>query len=417
MWLSAGIKQITQTYQLRGNADYFPIIERNTRSVLVFILAILLILQVYFVSKIFGYSTSLIYMFLIAIEPYLVGIDRWFHLTSLETYLAFVSFLALFYWCKSRKTLFFYVSAVAFGLGVLTKLTTIATSPVLVFLIGYFSYKEKPSLINIFKFLITFGVVSLGVFVLWFPAMWVQPWYVVNKLISAGTNAVQSASSGEITSPNFNGLNPLLYYIVVLGLKLSPVTLALSIFSFFKIHKIKNLPLVSLYFITAFLVLTIANKKIDRYTIFLIPSLILMVSVVLNNFRYKYFVLGISTAFILWVSYIYFPIFSSYYSPIFGGTTEAQKIGVYDNSGEYFADAAFYLNTYARDTVVFVPDNSQTFTPFYKGKTIGKFNETVDFVVSSVDLYRKSPNSTFCPILDKSFGSREAKVVFVYKCH
>lgn len=416
MWLSAGIKQVTQTYQLRGNADYFPIIERNTRSVLVIILAFLLVFQAYFVSKLFGYSTSLYYMFLMAVEPYLIGIDRWFHLTSLETYLAFASFLALFYWCKSRKTLFFYLSAVAFGLGVLTKLTTIATVPVLVALIVYYGHKEKRSFVNVLKSLVIFGITSLAVFVALFPAMWVQPLYVIEKLLADGTQAVQSASSGEITLPNFYGLNPLLYYIVVLGLKLSPITLALGLFSAFKIKKIQNQPFVPLYFLVAFLVFTIANKKIDRYAIFLFPSLLLMIASVLNTLRFKYIILFAAFLFIVWTSYIYFPIYSAYYSPLFGGTMGAQKVGVYNNNGEYFANAAFYLNKLSRDTVVFVPGNAQTFTPFFKGKTVGKFGSTVDYVVSSVDLYRGSPNSGLCPTLDKSFGPRDTKIVFVYRC-
>jgi hypothetical protein len=351
-----------------------------------------------------------------SVEPYLVGIDRWFHLTSLETYLAFTSFLALFYWCKSRNTVFFYFSAVAFALGVLTKLTTVATLPVLAFLIVYFSNKEKRSILDILKSLSIFGAVSFAVFVVLFPAMWVQPLYVINKLLAAGTQAIQSASSGEITSPNFNGLNPVLYYIVILGLKLSPITLVLLIFSFFKIKKIRNYIFVFLYFVTVFLVLTIAAKKIDRYVIFLFPSLLLMAASFLNTIRPKYVILSAAVLFILLIGHIYFPVYSAYYSPVFGGTAGAQKIGVYDNSGEYFANAAFYLNTLSRDTVVFVPNNAQTFSPFYKGKMVGVFGSRVDYVVSSVDLYRDSPNNHLCSLLKNSFGPRDTKIVFVYKC-
>jgi hypothetical protein len=103
---------------------------------------------------------------------------------------------------------------------------------------------------------------------------------------------------------------------------------------------------------------------------------------------------------------MYFPIFSAYYSPVFGGTAAAQKTGVYDSSGEYFADAAFYLNNYSRDTVVYLPDNVLTFTPFYKGKTIGKFNNTVDYVVSSIDLFRDMPKNASCTTLDKTLFPR-----------
>ena len=94
MWLNAPVKQAGFWYQINQtdepktleNADYFPIIHGYSKNVVVLVLLALLLYQMWAISKLFSKEASYIYGLLIALEPYLIGIDRWFHLTSLETY-------------------------------------------------------------------------------------------------------------------------------------------------------------------------------------------------------------------------------------------------------------------------------------------------------------------------------------------
>ena len=45
------------------------------------------------------------------------------------------------------------------------------------------------------------------------------------------------------------------------------------------------------------------------------------------------------------------------------------------------------------------------------------FNPSVDYVVESLDIDRKTGEPRFCPMLEKAFGPRFGKgVVFVYNC-
>ena len=113
MWVNSAVKQVAFSTQHRvlkieepktlENADYYPAIHGVSKAVLVFILCSLLAIQILFLQKIFGDKIAFIFGFLMAIEPYMIGMDRWFHLTSLETYFAFLSFLALLVWKKENR--------------------------------------------------------------------------------------------------------------------------------------------------------------------------------------------------------------------------------------------------------------------------------------------------------------------------
>ena len=113
MWINAFVKQVSFTtqYHVLGNdspktlenADWYPFIHGISKAVLVLVLAALLLLQVSLIYHLFGENSAFLYGFLISVEPYLIGIDRWFHLTSLETYFGFTSFLYLLYWYEKPR--------------------------------------------------------------------------------------------------------------------------------------------------------------------------------------------------------------------------------------------------------------------------------------------------------------------------
>ena len=116
-------------------------------------------------------------------------------------------------------------------------------------------------------------------------------------------------------------------------------------------------------------------------------------------------------------SFVYYPVYSSYNSPLLGGTRTAIKLGLYDNSGEYFSDAALYLNSMGRDKKVFVPNGSISFFSYYKGERVNSIEEKPNFVVVSHDLDRPEIESFGCTTPVLAFGSKEMDVVFVYKCN
>ncbi len=421
MWLNSFVKQSAFWFQLQytdnpktlENADYYPIIHMISKATLVIVLGALFFSQLNLIAKLFSHNTAYFYGTFIIFEPYLVGSDRWFHLTSLESMFGFTSFLFFLLWHKTYRRGFIIFSSVLFVLAVYSKISALLILPVIAFVHMYYAQKEQKLYLR--EFLLFVGTAQFF-FILLFPAIWIAPVEVVKNLFFAIGSAVEGDSLGNYVTGYYG-----LFYTLVLLFKFSPVLLIFMIFGSLK-HKReninKNTKFVVLYFFTFLIALSAADKKIDRYAITLFPPLILLTSESLSkipNFN-KLIVFVFSALFFVFVTYVYFPVYSAYYSPLFGKNSMkiAQKLNVYDNSGEYYAQAAFYLNTKSRDTNVWVPHNIDSFRYFYKGNFSPIKSESTDFAVTSIDHFDEI--FSICGEVDKSFGSKLSDVVYVFKC-
>ena len=420
MILNAPLNQLVSSYQRHilkitpgtlENADFYPTIHGLSKAQITLALSCLLLFQFFLIKGLFGTKTASIYILLISAEPYLIGIDRWFHLTSLETYLSFTALLSLLYWKESKKDLFLYISSVVFCLAVLSKLTSLILVPVLGLIIFSVCLKDK----KVIPFL-KYTLVFIFSFFILFPAMWVSPLYVLNKLYSAVFNAVS-------TNPRFAGFIKWFYYPIVVGFRLSPFTLIFFLLSALKkkIHTSKSL-WIGLGFLVYLVFLTLSAKKIDRYSLVFFPYVILFGSLFLSSLSKKSAVILMSMGllFSLVTYLVYVPVNSAYYSPLFGGSPAALKVGVYENSGEYFARTAEYLNSFSRDSIVWVPDNIESFNYYYKGKVSRVYNEDVNYVLLSKDVDRPHPEEVLPESCSKnpieSFGDPYQDLVSVYEC-
>lgn len=446
MWINAVVKQASFSYQLSQtetpqtleNADYYPVIHGISKTALVLVLAGVLLFQMRLISKLFSLRVALIYGFLLSIEPYMIGIDRWFHLTSLETYLGFTAFLAALRWRKTQDSKTLGLSAVFLALSVLSKLTSLILLPILLLVIAVPSTSALKNMRLKLPALLLFLGIAVATFVVFFPAMWVHPLEVLHKLYSAIFNAVGS----DVRATEISGVTSLFFYPLVLVYKLSIVTLILIGFllgkavvqhqkrkregvatekSIVKFISADN-PLVWVlgYFIFYLIILTIPEKKIDRYALTLIPPLLLLIAAKASTLKTSYLkafgLMGAGVVYYLLTAV--HPIYSAYYTRLLGGTQAALRLGIYDNSGEYFAQAAIYLNDQGRDKYTFVPNNVESFSYYYKGNLQIVLDKNTDYVVESIDINRKTlhPPPT-CPTLEKSFGHQGyEKIVGVYKC-
>ena len=98
---------------------------------------------------------------------------------------------------------------------------------------------------------------------------------------------------------------------------------------------------------------------------------------------------------------------------MFGGLETALDIEIYDNSGEYYSQAALYLNKKGRNKLTAIPYNLDSFVMFYKGNIATVIDEETDFAVTSVNHVEEIPSE--CR-LEKMFGSEYESHVFVYAC-
>ena len=109
-------------WSLENSGDFIAI-HTVSKLVLVVVLFGLFLAQLSAISKLFGLKVAIVYGLVMSIEPYIVGIDRWFHLTALETYASFLGFLLYLLYLSSQKAALAVGSGLAFGISILAKIS------------------------------------------------------------------------------------------------------------------------------------------------------------------------------------------------------------------------------------------------------------------------------------------------------
>lgn len=393
-----------------GDADFYPVFHGYSKLLMVFTLAIFFAFQLFAITKVFGKRVAFIYGLLLPIEPYFIGINRWFHLSSLEVMFSINSLLYLLLYIKKQRVRYLILSAIFGGLGVLTKMTVLITVFFNVLIICYYIFKHE---IN-FKQLLIYVFTGVFTFFLFFPAMWVQPLEVIYKMYTALFSAVTADSRGELLSQ----FQKIFYYPIILLFKVSPLVLIFGGFSLIRNAKSKDFPelTISIYFFFLFVFLTLSSQKIDRYSVALIPILILSLSLFLSRtkaIKIPIFIL-IQFVFFILASVMYYPTYSAYISPIFTHSF-VLKSGFYENSGEYYSNAAFYLNNKGREIKTFIPNNVDSFKPYYKGEVVDSA-ELADYIVYGLDFDRREFTQYKNCGIEKYFGNLVYKPLTVYKC-
>jgi 4-amino-4-deoxy-L-arabinose transferase-like glycosyltransferase len=352
-----------------------------------------------------------------ALEPYLVGIDRWFHLTSLEAYFGFTAILFLLVWVKDKKDKNLIFSGIFYALAILSKVSALLILPIFLLVVLIEGRKNSPEAGDVVKNFSLFFLATLATGLILFPSLVVDFMGTLENIF----NGTKNVSIGQSTYPLVTGWQRIFFYDLILLFKLSPITIILFLYSLLQIEKIRKdiyLSVVLLGFVFYYIFLSFFPKKIDRYIIAMFPYILLLASYSLTQMRtiQKRIFLFLIIAYIVFVSYLYYPVYSSYYSPLFGGAPKAIEIGLYDNSGEYFSDAAFYLNDKGRNTKVWVPNGVISFQPYFKGKLVKSLTDKPNYVVVSYDSSRKQLQNYGCEEKEKSFGSKEYDIVHIYKC-
>ncbi|MEO5355173.1 MAG: hypothetical protein H7835_18450 [Magnetococcus sp. XQGC-1] len=440
MWFNSIIKYLSFKYQLTytstpftlENADYFINIHAISKAFNILIYLALFLVTLGLIRKLFNDKVTLIYGTLLSIEPYFVAINRWFHQTSFEVFFAFISFLAILVWYKETRYRYIILSSFALAFSVLAKVTSLILLPVLGFVFLHKIYTlyfcepfNKSDVIKSIKFIMLQGfsfIFLLALFIfIFFPALWVDSLFVWNQMYGSIFNAV----TDNIRSELITGLTYYLYYFVIFVFKLSPITFTTLVFALLKFRKSNNFNILMLILgiFNYFIFLTITEQKIDRYFLIFIPFVVLICSVYLSELSLSY-LFNIFIFIILFTGfylYKYYPVYSAYYSPLFGGTYNALAVGVYDNSGEYFTQAALYLNTLGRDKYTYVPNGFSSFNLLYKGNIQRDFTDETNYVVTSFDMTRstiKDIQYENCNKLLKEFGpNNDISIVYVWECN
>ncbi len=391
--------------------DIFPLLNLFSKLGMVVVVLLTVFLQVNLIKSIWSEKSAIFYFLFIAVEPYFIGINRWFHLTSFEVVFGFTSVLYILYWLKNRTYRNLALSSVFLALAVLTKVTSVVIGPVILLVLVKDFLKNRQ-----FKPTIYYFIFYLTTIFVLFPSLWVEPIQTSGKIIDSIIHAVGEDPRVYLLSPFLNKF----FYLVVLPFKLSPIILFLFAIAIYNIKKIKSFELLILFLLIGiYLVsLSVSDQKIDRYSLVFFQPIILISSVYLTTTskRFQNIAVIFSLIFVVFISFIYNPQYSAYYNPLLGGTKSAIENGIYENGGTYFYDAASFLNQTDPQKKVFVPNNIEAFSMFYNGKTLRDPYDSRDYVVVSLDIDRKEFDSLGCLNLIQKFGPIDYKVVAIYSC-
>jgi len=250
--------------------------------------AIIFLIGVWFLKRLFGGLVAVVAGLLIALEPFLIGHDRLLHIDGLFAASAFTATLAIATAARSPSPLRLWIVA-----GLLSAITWLSRTPGLLLvavaglaILGVAWVEHRRSLRCLLRWpvlramIVRFAVfsVSLVLFsVLLWPALWAAPQDTFAAIIDFSENA---AVVGHETTQVFNGEvikgdpGPW-YYPVTLAWRLSPLTLAgtvlfvalLLVARRSVVRDRDRFPLLVIggFGAAYFLVMTLAAKKFDRY--------------------------------------------------------------------------------------------------------------------------------------------------------
>ena len=287
----------------------------------------------YVLRSLFGLHFAVLSAFLLSFEPFYLALTRVFHLEGLVSTFMLASALWLYYYFSDesyKKRL--VISGVFGGLAFLTKTSSLYLLlfvGLMVFLNKYnkdrFWESVKKAISPVLKWL---GV-SLVVFIVLWPALWVKPFYVISQLyrgvaeIGVEIEHIQVYFGKLVENPGPT------FYPVVLALKSSVFLLpglvgSLIVMKSFDEKKKDFTKFLLIYSFFYFLQLTIPTKKLDRYILPALMSLSLVSTMfylwVLQKLDKGKKILPIFLMFTpVLLSVLIHPDYLSYCNPMFGG--------------------------------------------------------------------------------------------------
>lgn len=318
--------------------------------------------------RLFGFGPALLGGIIMALDPFLVAHTQVVHVDGLATGLMIVAMLAAgVYWWAGGRTAYLMLCGIATGLAILTKAPSLVMGllvPV-VALTAPLVDRAAWSWTRALRSLIVAGLIGVVVVLALWPAFWVAPIDTVNRFV-----AFTMLTSAEHRPGNFFMGQPVadpgpFYYPTAIMFRLSPLALAglIAVGVLLPPRSLKRPTLLLLLFIFGFLAfLSLAGKKLDRYTLPAFPALDLLAGLglwtlgswiapllaardVSQRVRQRLMVVAVGALLVaqaLPLSMVA-PYALAYYNPVVGGGPAAVRV-LLVGWGEGLDQAAEYLN-------------------------------------------------------------------------
>ena len=308
---------------------------------------VLTLLILFNLSKILGFEKSIIATSIFTFEPFFLANSRIYHMDAMLTLFVFLTLIYLFRYLNEHKLSLLVLTGIFATLSFLTKSVAIGT---LVFGLIAIVYYDPVVRREKFTKPLIFALAFVLSTYLFFPALWKFDLTPIKDIFNDAINIGVEEGHQQIIFGNYSLFTPWWFYVLIFVLKSSPLIILGSLtVLLFGIRDLVNnkkvnlrdpnlIFLTTVFYLGYLIVISISNKKLDRYFIVLYPYLALLTTITvykiietfsdLKNFRTKFYIaIG---CFVLFSNVIptitYFPYYFTYSNPAFGRPTNANSI-------------------------------------------------------------------------------------------
>jgi 4-amino-4-deoxy-L-arabinose transferase-like glycosyltransferase len=372
--------------------------------------SVAVVLVYFLVEKLFNRRIAFLSAAMIALDPFSLAYSRLVLPDALLTSLMTLSLLSFMICLKHGWSLrYIAFSGIAAGLAFLTKAPAALLVPILGILAAYTLLLEARKgrqlqwqrIRQVILVLTVWGSLGALVFFLFWPAMWVDPVGTVKQTLVSATNQTVNPRRqppafflGKVITGSDPGP---LFYPTVLLLRLTPLTLlgtalSLAILGGRGRERLSesdrtNIVMLLVYAFLFTFAVSWRLLKADRFFLPIFPALEIVAAFglyglaerVIRRFKSEslqkwLWAIGLLLM-ALWQAAFclpYHPYYLSYYSPLFGGGSQASKV-IRVGWGEGMGQAAQYLNRMENAAILKVAatdGGDLTFAPFFTGKLL-----------------------------------------------
>lgn len=377
-----------------------------SRVNMVILITLVLIAAFWAASRLLGFWAALIGFLLIALDPFHIALSRLLHVDGLPSSLGLLSLLPFFnYLYRGRQKSDLVLSGIAAGLAWLTKSPMLFLIPfvgllLLIELAEKWIRGRRLTRTDLWRSafpLIFWGSVGLAVFILLWPAMWVEPVHTLRRMLGG---MIMYAGQGHDSQLYFNGQvyedDPGVYFypitylwrttpVVLIGLVFAALALAFPKAELIPATNRRPLGMLLLFALLFTIFMTLGAKKFDRYLLPIYPPLDVvagmgwMAAVIWIRQRLPQTTSRVAASAVMLAALVYqaagtissYPYYFSYYNPLLGGTVRAPDVMMV-GWGEGLDQAARFLNNQPgiNEPQVATGAWMTTFSYFYKGPVL-----------------------------------------------
>ena len=399
-----------------GVYEYMDVVAKQGHSMLELLAAgrffmvlahtVALLLAFVYARRLLGWPSAVVGFLLIAFDPFHAALSRFLHLDGLLGSFLLLALLSFLSFLHRRRLADLIVSAIAAGLGGLTKSPAAFLVPV-VLLLAAFEAGTSWSAAGVTRFrsliwrtiwpLAVWGLVAMAVVVVLWPAMWVDPIDTLSQVLSQTLGYAREGhhnpvffdgqvyADGNIDTPAFYPISYLWRTtpIVLLGLLAASGAFFLRRGPFSRATTRRTVVGMALFVVVFTLLQNLGTKKFDRY---LLPVYLPLDLIAATGWvalagglatRGPSFIRRFGAPLLLVMVILLqavgtlrtFPYYLTYYNPLLGGSRKAPEV-MQIGWGEGLDQAGRYLDKMAQGRDLRVAAwYDRAFSPFFSGTT------------------------------------------------